>query len=141
MKVFVVKILVEDIDLNSCSVKVFSNFEAASKYANDEIDTYGEEYDGNVTERASHHLTMNSGDTYVTIDIEEQDVVEESPVEELPDRLVKVDWDTDVESPEELGLPDVVNVPGFVPDEGVADYCSDIYGFCVKSWIEQFHTM
>lgn len=54
----------------------------------------------------------------------------------LSDRLVKVDWDTDGESPEELGLPDEVSVPWYVPDEGVADYCTDIYGFCVNSWYE-----
>ena len=52
------------------------------------------------------------------------------------DRLVKVDWDTDGATLEECGLPEEVSVPWFVPDEGVADYSSDIYGFCVNSWTE-----
>ena len=52
------------------------------------------------------------------------------------DRIIKVDWDTDEVSPEECGLPEEVLVPGFVPDDDVADYCSDIYGFCVNSWYE-----
>lgn len=52
------------------------------------------------------------------------------------DRIIKVDWDTDGEPIENLGLPEKVLVPGFVPDDGVADYCSDIYGFCVNSWVE-----
>lgn len=49
------------------------------------------------------------------------------------DRIIKVDWDTDGE---DVGLPEEVLVPGFVPDDDVADYCSDIYGFCVNSWYE-----
>jgi hypothetical protein len=49
------------------------------------------------------------------------------------DRIIKVDWDTDGE---DLGLPTEVLVPNFVPDDDVADYLSDIYGFCVNSWSE-----
>ena len=52
------------------------------------------------------------------------------------DRLVKVDWDTDGSTLEECCLPEEVSVPWFVPDDGVADYCSDIYGFCVNAWYE-----
>ncbi len=52
------------------------------------------------------------------------------------DRIIKVDWDTDGEDPKELNLPEEVLVPGFVPDEDVSDYCSDIYGFCINSWTE-----
>jgi hypothetical protein len=52
------------------------------------------------------------------------------------DRIIKVDWDTDGESLENLGLPEEVLVPGFVPDEDVSDYLSDIYGFCINSWTE-----
>lgn len=55
---------------------------------------------------------------------------------DVEDRVVKVNWDTDGESPEELGLPDEVTIPWWVPDDGVADYCSDIYGYCVNSWID-----
>ena len=56
--------------------------------------------------------------------------------EDVEERLVKVDWDTDGESPEECGLPEEVSVPWYVPDEEVADYCSDMYGYCVNSWVE-----
>ena len=52
------------------------------------------------------------------------------------DRTVEVDWDTDGESLEECGLPEDVSIPWYIHDEGVADYCSDIYGFCVNSWVE-----
>ena len=55
---------------------------------------------------------------------------------DVEDRVVRVNWDTDGESPEECGLPDEVTIPWWVPDDGVADYCSDIYGFCVNSWVE-----
>ena len=55
---------------------------------------------------------------------------------ELTDRVVRVDWDTDGEDIVACGLPEEVSVPWFVPDEGVADYCSDIYGYCVNSWVE-----
>lgn len=60
--------------MNSCSVKLFEDFKSASEYANDEIDSYGSDYQGNVTERASHHLQMEAGDIYVTIDIEEHEL-------------------------------------------------------------------
>ena len=53
---------------------------------------------------------------------------------DVEDRVVRVNWDTDGESPEECGLPDEVTIPWWVPDDGVADYCSDIYGYCVESW-------
>ena len=49
------------------------------------------------------------------------------------DRFIKVDWDTDGE---DCGLPEEVLVPNFVSDDDVADYLSDIYGFCVNSWSE-----
>lgn len=52
------------------------------------------------------------------------------------DRIVRVDWDTDGESLEECGLPEDVSIPWYIHDEGVSDYCSDIYGFCVNSWYE-----
>ena len=54
----------------------------------------------------------------------------------MTDRTVKVCWDTDGAAPEECGLPLEVSVPWFIPDDGVADYCSDIYGYCVSSWCE-----
>ena len=45
------------------------------------------------------------------------------------ERTIKVDWDDDgAEMPEEI------TIPNFIPDEDVADYLSDTYGFCVNSW-------
>ena len=61
---------------------------------------------------------------------------EEPLPEDVEERLVKVDWDTDGEDIEECGLPEEVSVPWYVTDEEVADYCSDIYGYCVNSWVE-----
>ena len=49
------------------------------------------------------------------------------------DRIVTVDWDTDGENVE---LPKEILVPGFISDDEVSDYLSDIYGFCVNSWYE-----
>ena len=49
------------------------------------------------------------------------------------DRIIKVDWDTDGE---DVGLPEEVLIPGFVPDDDVSDYLYDIYGFCINSWSE-----
>lgn len=74
MKIYVVQILVEDIDSNSCSVEVFKNLKDAQRYANDEIDSYAMDYDGDVTERSNLYYTMESGDTYVTISIEEKEI-------------------------------------------------------------------
>ena len=46
---------------------------------------------------------------------------------------VKVNWDTDGYSLEELGLQEVVNIPT-VSIGDVADYLSDKYGYCVESF-------
>jgi hypothetical protein len=73
-KVYVAKILVEDIDSNSCSVELFSELDTAKKWADEEIDVYAEDYNGSVTERADLYYAMKSGDTYVTIEIEEKEI-------------------------------------------------------------------
>lgn len=46
---------------------------------------------------------------------------------------VKVNWDTDGNSLEELGLQEVVTIPTINIDE-VADYLSNEYGYCVESF-------
>lgn len=46
---------------------------------------------------------------------------------------VKVNWDTDGYSLEELGLQEVVDIPTTSIDD-VADYLSDEYGYCVESF-------
>ena len=46
---------------------------------------------------------------------------------------VKVNWDTDGYSLEELGLQEIVTIPTINIDD-VADYLSDEYGYCVESF-------
>ena len=46
---------------------------------------------------------------------------------------VFVDWDTDGQSVEELGLSTIVDMPTLSVDN-VADYLSDKYGYCVSSF-------
>lgn len=48
-------------------------------------------------------------------------------------RRVRVDWDT---NGEETDLPDVVDVPAGFTDDRVADYISDVYGYCINGWYE-----
>lgn len=42
-----------------------------------------------------------------------------------------IDWDTDGQN---VDLPTEIPIQGNVPDEDIADYLSDHYGFCVKSF-------
>ena len=56
--------------------------------------------------------------------------------EDIPAKTISVEWDTDGMDEEELDLPGEVEVPGYVDEDDIADYISDIYGFCVKSWYE-----
>jgi hypothetical protein len=46
---------------------------------------------------------------------------------------VFVDWDTDGYSVEELGLSTIVDMPT-LNEEDIADYLSDVYGYCVNSF-------
>ena len=46
---------------------------------------------------------------------------------------VRVNWDTDGFSVEELGLPEVVDIPTLDMYD-IADYLSDEYGYCVESF-------
>ena len=73
-KIYIAKVLIEDIDLNSCSVEVFPTLDGARKWADKEIDSYASEYDGSVTERADNYYVMKSGDTYVSIEVEEKEI-------------------------------------------------------------------
>ena len=73
-KVYVAQILVEDIHSNTCSVELFSDLDDAKKWADEEIDIYGEECDGSVIERADLLYQMNSGDIWVTIEIVEKEI-------------------------------------------------------------------
>jgi len=44
-------------------------------------------------------------------------------------------WDTDGEDAEDLELPTQVEVPLCVDEDDIADYLSDRYGYCVKSFV------
>lgn len=48
--------------------------------------------------------------------------------------ITDIDWNTDGESKEELGLPDVVVVTDDIDEDDIADMLSDEYGFCVNSF-------
>jgi hypothetical protein len=49
---------------------------------------------------------------------------------------VYVKWDTDGLSLEECGLKNIVEVPGDMELDDIADYLSDKYGFLVESlWV------
>ena len=52
--------------------------------------------------------------------------------------IVDIDWDTGGYENEECVhyLPEEWNVPDDVPDEDIADFLSDTWGFCVKSYVE-----
>ncbi|WP_180272663.1 hypothetical protein [Konateibacter massiliensis] len=47
-------------------------------------------------------------------------------------KIKNIDWDADSE--DVLSLPTEVNVPECIPEEDIADYLSDTYEFCVKSF-------
>lgn len=49
-------------------------------------------------------------------------------------KTIKVVWDDTQESLGESGLPTTVNVPEDLPDEDVANYLTQEYGFLVNSW-------
>jgi hypothetical protein len=64
---------------------------------------------------------------------------ETQAVDEYPSvtvRTIGVEWDTDGMDEEELDLPSEVEIPGELDDEDVANWLSDHYGFCLKSWYE-----
>ena len=48
--------------------------------------------------------------------------------------VVRVNWDTDGYSVEELSLPELVNIPT-MSGEQIADALSDKYGYCVESFV------
>lgn len=46
---------------------------------------------------------------------------------------VFVAWDTDGE--DIVGLPNPAEVPNDIEEDEIADWLSDEYGWCVKSWL------
>ena len=52
-------------------------------------------------------------------------------------RLAFVEWDVDIDEdydPMEVHLPTVIEIPDGLDDDGIADYLSDMYEYCVKSF-------
>lgn len=74
MKVYVAKTLVEYVDCNSCSVKVFENLADARKWASKEIDDYAADFRDAEVHKADDYYRMSSGDSYVTIEIVETEI-------------------------------------------------------------------
>lgn len=73
-KIYTAKTLVENIDLNSCSVEVFENRESAIEWSSKEIDSYAEDYSDAEVIKEDGFYRMMSGDTYVTIEVEEKNI-------------------------------------------------------------------
>ncbi len=54
-------------------------------------------------------------------------------------RLVEVKWDTNDDlgiwhDPLDLGLPEIVTVPGDIFEDDISDYLSDRWGYCHFGW-------
>lgn len=45
-------------------------------------------------------------------------------------KAINITWDTDDENPEDIGLPEEVEIPENIKEEDVSDYLSDTYGYC-----------
>jgi len=50
------------------------------------------------------------------------------------DKIIKVsvDWDTD---DQDIDLPEIVEIPFNIPEEEIADWLSDKYGWCVNCFV------
>ena len=66
--------MVEGIDLNSCSVEVFESRDSANEWSSKEIDSYAEDYSAPEVIKEEGFYRMMSGDTYVTIEVEEKNI-------------------------------------------------------------------
>ena len=49
--------------------------------------------------------------------------------------IADIDWETDGEDSEEMGLPSSVRVPSDLEEDEIADYLSDEYGFLVNGFV------
>lgn len=74
MKVYIAKTLVES-DINTCSVEVFETREGANDWASDEIDIYADGYVDAEVMKENDFYQMTSGDVYVTIEVEEKEIL------------------------------------------------------------------
>ena len=73
-KIYTAKTLIEDIDLNSCSVEVFESRDSANEWSSKKIDSYAENYSDPEMIKEEDFYRMMSGDTYVTIEVEEKSI-------------------------------------------------------------------
>ena len=73
-KIYIAKTLVEDIDLNNCSVEVFESRDSANEWSSKKIDSYAEDYSDPEVIKEEGFYRMMSGDTYVTIEVEEKSI-------------------------------------------------------------------
>lgn len=81
------------------------------------------------------NMNLQEGETEIIDGDGDDEPIEE---EDIPSgcRMIKVDWDTDGQDPEELDLPEIVSIPIYTDDDDVTDVISDYYGYCIKSWEE-----
>ena len=84
--------------------------------------------------QSSEHWDMDEIQQNLCVAEGDTEVIDE--YEDLPVKRIRVDWDTDGMDPEELDLPEVVDVPGYVDEDDIADFISDIWGYCINSWEE-----
>lgn len=69
-EVYVAKVLIENIDYNSCEVEVFDDIKTARKWAKAEINRYANEYEGFIDNTTTaNYFRMDSGDECITIEI------------------------------------------------------------------------
>lgn len=76
---------------------------------------------------------------FYRVRIEEHEIgdVAFEPKSNLKTFAVDIEWDTDGEGYDDeededmLGLPSWVEIPSYVDDDEIADYLSDVFGFCV----------
>ena len=54
-------------------------------------------------------------------------------------KITNIIWDTDGYNPQELGLPNEVEISSSIDEYNIADYLSDEYGFLVESFEYETH--
>lgn len=72
MKIYVAKTLVEDVNFNTCSVHLCHTLEECREWAEEEIKEYAADYRTDY-QRTNTGFSMQSGDAYVTIELEIHD--------------------------------------------------------------------
>lgn len=71
---------------------------------------------------------------FYRVRIEEHEIgdVALEPKSNLKTFAVNIEWDTDGEDADDIiGLPSWVEIPSDVDEDDIADYLSDVFGFCV----------